>query len=348
MRDPDQDLKWAKEHKMPEVAVPYPLINWMLEEPIPDDLSPLKESLRYSPEAIRTMIISYMTGIFHPDKGYIGPKSFQASLNAGIYGLFNDLITHQELDTLLQRKVLRTNVCNDEEDILISKHPQFHSRMFGTMEGAALDPKWIMPGSCKVFFNGTWNGFPHAGHILYLSSTLDQIHLDHNIPYEKMVVMVACEQNQEIKFWGKDPFIDTIGRMSLMSYIPYVDLVAPSGSWGEGGDPEAHWAYKMGLVRPDFISIEKDDPYLERKVKRSEALGITVLRNWRHGAYTPQMHDDGSVTLERVPGNVLSSTNLLQDNVAEGDFDYRLTNPIAHLMTKKQIREMLYGKRVWF
>lgn len=343
-------MEWARQHRMPEMAVPESLVSWMLQGHIEDNLEPLKFGLRYSPQAIRTMITAFMCGIYHPDQGYIGPKSFQAALNAGIYGLFNDFIDPNELNTLMGRRVLRTDLCEDHADILTQQHPLFHSRVYGTMEGASLDPKWLRPGACKIFFNGTWNGFPHPGHMLYLDATLGELNMSQGIPCEKMVVMVACEQNQEIEHWGKVPFCDTVARASLMSYVPYVDLVAPSGSWGEGGDPDLHWQYKLGLIKPDFISVEVDDPFRERKTQRAEALGIKVLTNYRHGAWMPHLNDDGTLTMEKQPGNVLSSTNLMNDNVAdlENGPDFRLTQPINHLMAKKQIRDMLYGRREWF
>jgi hypothetical protein len=339
------DYLEALSRDVPQIYPPDAFRDWIAGEPIRDNLSPIREGYRLSPEAVRSMASTLCAGAVMPNRGKFRPNSTQAAFAAAAYAYYNDFVSQKEYWQMLNGRAIRGNHCEEPEDILIKNHPLFHSSIYPSLAEAASDRRWQNPGKTKVFFHGSWNGFPHPVHILYIRDTLTQIEQEYGIPIENMTVLVAGDQNAEIKYTGgKQPAMDTLCRLSLLSYLFEVDLVAPSGSWYPYGDVNRHWSSVLYGIRPDFMSFEANDPLFNEKAKRARAAGVTVLQNSRFGTdgvYDPEQ----KVNRPLLPGNPMTSRNLWQGNVGVTD---QFLGPLSRILDIRRIRVTAYGKRQWF
>lgn len=155
-----------------------------------------------------------------------------------------------------------------------------------------------------------------------------------------IILVVACDSNKDIELTDSAPFLTTAWRISILSYLPYLDYICSSGDFERIEDADSHWAYKYKALRPDFVDIEEGGEYAEKKAQRTIEAGAKPLYHHRETQYLPG------------PGQILSSSSIHAGNV--GDMqdghraDWNYTNPYLHLLTIKQIRDLKYGKRKLF
>lgn len=342
------ELKHAIESGYPEAYVPDEVVAWLMgfENEI-DDLSAVKLGFRFSPQAVRAMTLALANGIF-TEEGYYGPPNSQFRQNVASYGYFNDFITKEDYELLAQGKGIRGNLPQEESDIWIGPKARLISNsVYATIDEVALrvDEKRKENRNTKVvLFDGKWNGVPHPGYFFLFKDTVNELMLTEKVDPEDLVFVVACASDNYIRLAGGRPFLNTLWRISLMSYLPWVDYVCASGD-SDIEDIHRHWIYKTQVLWPDYISVEENHPFRERKFVQAKAAGVRVLTHRRAGMYYPIKV--GSPSLERIDGPEISSGHLSEGIVGrQTEFSY--SNPYAHLFTVKGIRDQLYGKRDWF
>ena len=250
------------------------IADWLLAEKFEDEKVLSQNGLRYSPEAIRCLLNFLRPGyIYGNDEQMLdlrvpNEKFFVA--NAGVYGLINGFFSHEEYETFNKGVFFRNNHPKDLDDIYRESNKVFSS--VGEMAEKVKKMKENDSEVKSVLFHGKWNGIPHAGHILYMTRSLGKILAEYDVKQDKMVVMVACDSNQYITEVSY-PFLDTDWRMSLMSYLPVIDMVCCSGDFSVEQAGKV-WEENYQVLRPDFIPIEVRDKLSEEKIERATKFNI--------------------------------------------------------------------------
>ncbi|MBN2016188.1 hypothetical protein JW766_05130 [Candidatus Dojkabacteria bacterium] len=346
MTDTHPELQAARERGLPEVLLPDGVVNWFEgQDSYIDDLSLLRLAGRYSPMAVRAIVLACAVGV-HTEKGFFPPLSRQFSWNAAFYGYFNDFLTWEEFQILSVGKAIHGHLPKESQDLWAGPFGRrIPGRVVPTIEEAALMVQGIRrenPSKKVIFKHGKWNGIPHAGHMLALRNSISLINLDEEVDHDDMILVVSCDTNFAIREFGYRPFLDTVSRMSLISYLPWVDITCSSGDFPRGEPARLHWVHKYRTLRPDFVVLEIDDPLFDEKKARTEEIGGKVIVDYRESVYGPRGLNDP--TMERLHQNEISSSNLVAGTVGE----WCLSNAYAHAFTIKQIREEMYGIRNWF
>jgi hypothetical protein len=347
-KGPNSELQMAIEEGCPEAYVPDEVVIWLqgLENAV-DDLSMIKLGFRFSPKAIRAATLALTNGIY-TEEGYFPPPNPQFRQNVAAYAYFNDFISSDEYALLARGKAIYGNMPATESDIWIGPRGRLiGNSVHPTIEevAVAIDERREQNPAIKVvFFDGKWNGIPHPGYFFLFKETTAQLTWEEHIDPNNLIFVVSCAQDEYIRETESTPFLNTLWRMSLMSYIPGIDYVCASGSYVTTKGQE-HWVYKTQVLAPNYISIEDTHPFKERKILQAKAAGARILTHRRAGMYTPIKV--GSPELRRLPGPEISSQNLSEGVVGRRQ-EFSYSNPYAHLFTVKDIYERIYGKRNWF
>ena len=84
---------------------------------------------------------------------------------------------------------------------------------------------------------------------------------DYGIKEEKIVFVLAGDTNKDIKNLGFSPFLNTLWRLSMNSYIPY-DFLCSSGDFESIDDASDHWIDNYMHLQPDFIHFDSKGPLI--------------------------------------------------------------------------------------
>jgi len=342
------ELQKAIDKGYPEAIVPEETVIWLMgyENEI-DDLSLIKLGYRFSPQAIRSMALALSNGIF-TQEGYYPPPNPQFRQNVASYAYFNDFINYQEYGQLARGRAIYGNLPQEESGLWIGPGARLISNsVHPTMEevGVILEARRKENPDLKVvLLDGKFNGVPHPGYFMLFKDIVQELVNEENVAPENLVFVVACATNSYIRSIGDIPFLNSLSRMSLISYMPWPDYVCSSGEF-ELDKGLKHWIYKTQIIAPDYYSIQEDHFLKESKIIQARAAGAKILTHKRTGMYFPT--EVGSTSMTHLEGPEVSSSGLLQGTVGrKTEFSY--SNPYAHLFAVKQIRDELYGKRNWF
>lgn len=336
----------------PEAIVPEVVQAWYKgkHKEINDLRTIIGQGYRYSPKAMRSMTLALANGIYtDTGKGYYGPPNQQFRHNVASYAYFNDFITYEEYVQLVRDgKALRSNLPQEEFELWSGPDAPFiHNSVHPTMEGvgAILEERRRQNPNIKVaLFDGKFNGIPHPGYFILFSSAVERLMNQEKIRPENLIFVVACANNNYISQTGSMPFLDTVSRMSLMSYLPWIDYVCHSGEYTLD-TALTHWIYKIQNIAPDYYMIENDHPLKDKKIFQAITAGAKILTHGRAGIDFPT--EIGSSLKRRFPGPEISSGGILAGTVGiESEISY--SNPYARLFAIKNARDMQYGKRDWF
>jgi hypothetical protein len=249
---------------------------WLQGQEFEDKRDLIQRGLRYSPESIRCLLFYMRIGyIFEGDNAFYkrvpNDKLFVA--NADVYGVINGFYSHEEYKAINQGGVLTDHFPKEYQDL-----DQKSDKIFSSAKEVAnkiVEMKEKDPDVKSVLFHGKWNGVPHAGHMLYLNRSLDKIVHELGVNPNKVVAIVGCDGNRYIKE-TRHPFLDTDWRMSLMSYLPLVNMVFFPGDFTTKQAGKA-WTDIYKIIKPDFVPIEAKDKYAENRFNRATISGSTPI-----------------------------------------------------------------------
>lgn len=344
-----QNAQEATEAGYPEAYVPPEVLESLVnKDELEDDLSLLKLGCRISPKGLRTTIFAAANGFYTEDGYHLPFDTFQTRTSALLYGYFCDLFSKPEFDDLLHGKKLTENLASSPGDMVAGPvHQVLGSRVYPTLEEVALDierRKKDNPELKTIFIHGRWNNVPHPGHIFSSREIYSSVSNFYNIPENNLVIIVSCDNNSLIRASHTTPFLNTLWRVSMMSYIPWVDYVCPSGDFigvSYNKDVDRHWAHKYQILKPDFVNVDPDSPQLESITQRIKNAGaIPVISPYRTGAWIPE---PGNPMAKRGK-NPISATNIRDNKV---DIN-TLESEFNHLLLVKHIRDEMYGARNLF
>jgi glycerol-3-phosphate cytidylyltransferase-like family protein len=340
-----QDLPEALTDGWPEAYLPQEVLASLLGQGMLfDDYRLLHHGLRISPEAIRTLCFAVCSGFSDENgKHYVSSPHFRLITLA--YALFNDFFCQSELPILSGGKAIRGNLTKKPSDLLTG--PTDHSlgsKVFGCVESVALDiekRKIAHPDLKVVLFHGKWNSIPHPGHIFCLRDAITEMAQEYQIDQQNLIVVVICDTNQGIMVAGQIPFLNTLWRTSLMSFLPYVDYACPSGEYPHTDNDAAdrHWLNVYSLLSPFAVNIAPDHFRKEVVYKRVRQVGAIPIEFPREGQWWPILPGESS------PGSFEPSSRSIKDRAVSEDMLIRI---IDHLLLVKHIRDQMYGPRQWF
>jgi len=160
-----------------------------------------------------------------------------------------------------------------------------------------------------------------------------------------MIVIVACEPNENIRHLGAVPFLSTIWRASMMSYVFGVDGVCVPNEYGQDMDLDTYWLEQYQKLGVDYMSVDVDEPppIRESKIARLHEIGAAHVDHYRYSLYFPT----GLMQPELVASDIVPlSSSAIRDGTADPK---AMQMAIARMFTKKTaIRDPLYGRRNWF
>jgi hypothetical protein len=339
------DLKKAIEKGSPQAYLPPEIVYGSIGEEVDDDFNLLHLGVRVSPKAIRTLLLMTSNG-FNDEEGYHRHLSTQFQLNAISYGLFHDFLLPEDIPVLSRGKTPREYFAQSERDIYVG--PANHllgNKVLGSVEEVALDierrRKYENPNLKVLLLHGKWNTIPHPGHIYAQSDLVQDVSLQHGVRHEDMVTVAVADTNKEVAEAGSDPYLNTLWRVSLLSYSPYCDYVCPSGNFNrKQKEADRHWQHKYALLRPFAIHIARDHPRYDIVLKRCLEVDAIPMSFPRFGDFVPKVGEP----FHHIVDNMLSSRRLWKDTVEEGTFQTHW-HRLLHI---KRIRDELYGRRNWF
>ena len=292
------------------------IIPWFLRELMQesqeDDILLANRGLRYSPKAIRTLtfVLSSACEIPPDEKKHKMPNPQQYVENLLIYAYSLGFISGLEL--WLEQKGLPFigNFSESPPSQWIGRHPNSSTKILSSSETAAAELNTIRaedPSAKVVLFHGKWNVL-HPGHMLFLQNSLLHISQQYEIPFSSLKALVVGERNAYIESVNVRPFLTTMWRLSLLSYLPNIFAVCPGGDITFQQASE-YWTSTYRLLQPDFLPVEQGDPITPLKKDQTHSTNIEVVE-------VPSfLSDSGS-------DNRISSTKLLKEGrISQDEFE---------------------------
>ena len=276
--------------------------DWLQAKEVEDDRNLARKGRRYSPKAVRCLIedLRHEKALIDGDKGIgwkVPNQEFFIS-NAGLFGVINGFISLDEYQNEFnQGELLRDNMPEERDDLW-----EESELIFNSVEAAAKRVKELKneyPSAKSVLFHGKWNGIPHPEHIIFMIRALAKI--DRKYGVKEMIWMVGCDSNEYISDFAV-PFLNTDWRMSLISYLPGMNVVFCPGDFtaSQAGDM---WSKHYERLQPDFVPVEVGDKWSSKKEDQARRVGAEVVEI-REGIYA------GDQRMERV-----SSSGILEGNI---------------------------------
>lgn len=303
-----------------------------------DDLTLFHLGGRLSPRAIRTMILSSIYGFplesEDGDTKLIKSPSPQFAHNAYMYGLFCNFLQEEDLDlnpeSWTDDAPHYSNLLTDpSHTYILEDDPRVRNKVFGSMETAIAWKEVYAPNKKLLILNGKWNGFPHPGYLFAVYDSLRWIQLQLDIKREDIFVLVVGDTNALIDIQDMRAFSDTMTRLSLMSYFPFIDAVAPADLPLDAKDFsfDDYWLKKMNRAKPDFLPVEygvdqngEIEVVDEFRLIQAKSVGAIPVPGIREGRGV--LGDSGlakdinrSIPQERRP---ITSNSLRLDDVSKG------------------------------
>lgn len=307
-----------------------------------DDYSNLLAGSRMSPKAVRTLIAAIWNGSDQLIDG-TNQLSDQFRWSALLYGYYCDMITPEEFEACLQGNRIKGNFIESEADMFVD-HPFDNAGniVFGSIQQVheyLQEERTVNPNLQVVLAHGKWNGIPHQGHIFCVSQLAAEINKrGYVIDPQNLRIVVLAETNSLIKEFGSNPFLNTIWRVSLMSYVDEVDIIAPSGEYNARPEvANAYWMEVYRLLWPNFVNVAPDHLHKANVYQRCREIGAeTIELIHKPGDLFPIGH--------QFYAPRASSTSLSTGNIEDPEFRFGLTA----LRYLKEILIERFGRRDLF
>lgn len=271
--------------------------NWPRDNTLPENNQALLKGFRYSSEAIRQLaweivskdrITAESIGLNpHPSPLVINDLSFQRDFTIASYlylvgfigpGEFKKMSTYvgSKNRDIVETKWDSTNLfVKADEKYTFGNTPspiQVRNIIRPSFRKVAEDINFIRSKKdvAVVLVHGKWNGFPHTGYFQMYIETMSELE-NYGIKEDKIIFVLAGDTNKDIKLFGHNPFLNTLWRLSMNSYIP-CDFLCSSGDFDSINDADNHWVNNYKSLQPDFIHFDGKDPLISHKLKRIKKL----------------------------------------------------------------------------
>lgn len=360
----------AKEYGTPEAVIPQEVELYLLNQngygyededgyPVSqrDDSTLLQMGVTYSPMAIRAMTQTLVHGLFiDPELPKLTIESPQFKYNALAYAYFCGFISLEEFNG---KKPIRGDYPQTWGELYWTSETRGNmAKVFGTIESALIDKERNHPNKKLLLLNGTWNGIPHPGHVFAVTDALNYIERYDNIPREEVYVLVVGDSNDSIWMQDKPAFMSSQIRLSLMSYLPFIDAVALSNFEGHE-DVDQYWMSKILLAQPDYLTVEVgwDNSNGEYEMVKGQkfrqrqaiAVGAKQIPQVRSGMSLLNKSEISEGMDDWMWNNSMSSTGLRHSDIMGPDGqDFPFTNPYDRLFIKKDIYQAQGWPSNWF
>lgn len=276
--------------------------NWLETGELEEQWEMLGKGLRFSPPAIKEMAYKVAAGtkITYKEAGFLEPHpdprvspdfSFQYKYEMAFYLSFVGFINEEQYRNFWYD----TDGSKPNQDLGLGKylpliengHNYLRNIVSPTIEKTAKyiqKIKLIRPNTVVVFNHGKWNGFPHSGYIMNYLNVMN-ILKKKGISEENVIYVVACDTNSDIRQRGSSPFLNTLWRISLNSYLPY-DFVCSSGDFTSLEDADPFWKENYKILNPDYLVAVRTDRITKLKIKTLKELGLKteVIQVPRYGS----------------------------------------------------------------